>query len=207
MYVLWLLEKNWTKVNWTECLTLKSFQNIFLKEYKSHKKQKVPQKYVQSTLYFGKIVVIFYSQICLGNRHGEPTNSADAVKICRGRGTYNRHGKYQGRQFIDELISFLICCRDMMWWFLICDKYLDSFTKIFVFRSLQKWLQGRKQRKNFQYWILGFKWICPIIFAWKDQRMTRYTLLSLHNHDNDWYFQCNAPVGISAVVYKMNPRV
>ena len=65
-------------------------------------------------MYLGNIFEIFYSQICLGNRHGEPTNSADAVKICRGGGTYNRHGKYQGRQFIDQPISFLIFCLDMI---------------------------------------------------------------------------------------------
>ena len=32
----------------------------------------------------------------LGNRHGQPTNGADAVKISGGGGTNNRHGKYQG---------------------------------------------------------------------------------------------------------------
>ena len=65
-------------------------------------------------MYFGKIVLIFHSWICLGNRHGEPTNSTDAVKICRGGRAYNRHGKYQGRQFIDQPISFLIFCLDLI---------------------------------------------------------------------------------------------
>ena len=34
--------------------------------------------------------------IMKGDRHGQPANSTDVVKICCGGGTHSGHRKYQG---------------------------------------------------------------------------------------------------------------
>ena len=47
-------------------------------------------------IFVSTFVIFFVTQNYLGDRHGQPTNGADAVKICGWGGAHNRHGKYQG---------------------------------------------------------------------------------------------------------------